>query len=204
MRVVNIFFMVTILLLLPGCIEQTVTEESSVIMSDNMDQNLEMENLDETELEVEEELERLNEKSFLDYELTDALSGQVFKLSDFAGTFVLLESFAVWCPTCTRQQEILKDFHQKNENVLVTVSLDTDPNEDVEIVRKHAENNGFDWKYAISPVELTAMLIDEFGYAIVSAPNVPMVLICEDQSFRMLDSGKKSVEELKEEIEAGC
>jgi thiol-disulfide isomerase/thioredoxin len=41
-------------------------------------------------------------------ELTDVATGQTFKLSDFKGKPVLLESFAVWCPTCLRQQETLQ------------------------------------------------------------------------------------------------
>jgi thiol-disulfide isomerase/thioredoxin len=200
------------ILLLVGCEEWEVTDDPPLTPPDDIEEIIEkqLEEAGETgeELEqAEEELEEVAElytDSFLDYELTDVLTEGSFRLSDFAGRPVILESFAVWCPTCTSQQENLKDMHKEVGDSVVSVSLDTDPNEDEDTVKEHAESNGFDWRYSISPTELTDMLIDEFGYGIISAPSVPIVLICEDQSYRMLDSGKKSVDELKEELEAGC
>ena len=88
--------------------------------------------------------------------------------------------------------------------VVVSISLDTDPNEDAEKVLEHIESNGFDWYYAISPINVTTALIDEFGLTVVNAPSAPVILICEDQSFRFLDSGVKEAEDLIEEIEVGC
>jgi hypothetical protein len=82
--------------------------------------------------------------------------------------------------------------------------LDTDPNEDASAVQAHQDRYGFDWYFAVSPANLTQELIDEFGLGFVNAPTAPVVLICEDQSTRFLESGVKTAEELKEEIEAGC
>ncbi|PIO07358.1 hypothetical protein COU59_03365, partial [Candidatus Pacearchaeota archaeon CG10_big_fil_rev_8_21_14_0_10_34_12] len=41
--------------------------------------------------------------SWMNTELKDIRTGETFKTSDFEGKPVLLESFAVWCPTCTKQ-----------------------------------------------------------------------------------------------------
>jgi|TARA_Y100000034_G_scaffold135022_1_gene205369 thiol-disulfide isomerase/thioredoxin len=112
---------------------------------------------------------------------------------------ILLESFAVWCPTCTRQQKIIKDLH-KETNSFISISLDTDPNEDESKVLDHINKNGFDWTYAISPKSLTTSLIKEFGNTVVNAPQAPVVLICPDKSARLLKNGVKSVTELKEEV----
>lgn len=143
-------------------------------------------------------------EAWLNAELTDAATGKTFKISDFKGTPVLLESFAVWCPTCTKQQKNLKQLHEEIGDAVVSISLDTDPNEDTGKVKEHIEANGFDWLYAVSPVGVTRALIDQFGVGIVNAPSAPVVLICEDQSVRFLQMGVKSVEELKEELDKGC
>lgn len=136
-------------------------------------------------------------------ELTDVNTENTFKISDYSGQKVILESFAVWCPTCTRQQKILKEFHEENKEV-VSISIDTDPNEDAGLVKDHAQSNGFDWVYVVAPKEFTQSLIDQFGVSVVNAPSVPVILVCEDGSSRKMASGIKSTSELKEEIAQGC
>ena len=134
-------------------------------------------------------------------ELTDVATGDNFKISDFKGKPVLLESFAVWCPTCRKQQEKIKELHEEVGDSVVSISLDTDPNEDASQVVDHAKKYGFDWIFVISPVELTQALIDEFSIRVVNAPSAPVILICEDGSARLLKRGVKSADELKFEIE---
>jgi len=143
--------------------------------------------------------------AWMDFELKDIRTGESFKISDFAGKPILLESFAVWCPTCTKQQRDIKELHEEVGDDVISISLDTDPEEDEARVLAHIQSNGFEWYYAISPIELTQSLIDEFGNSIVSAPSVPMILICEDGSFRKLGGfGSRDVDKLKEEIAKGC
>lgn len=142
--------------------------------------------------------------AWVDIELTNINTGENFRVSDFSGTPVLLESFAVWCPTCTRQQRITKDFHDEVGDSVITISLDTDPNEDETRILQHTQSNGFNWHYAVSPVDLTQSLIDQFGVGIVNAPSVPMILVCENGNVRKLGSGVKSVNELKSEVARGC
>jgi cytochrome oxidase Cu insertion factor (SCO1/SenC/PrrC family) len=137
--------------------------------------------------------------------LRDIVTGESFKISDFAGKKVLIETFAVWCPTCTKQQRNIKELHEMIGDDVVSISLDTDPNEDEGKVRSHIESNGFDWRYAVSPSDMTMSLIDEFGTGIVSAPSAPMILICEDGSSRKLGGfGARSADKLIEEINEGC
>lgn len=141
---------------------------------------------------------------WLNAELTDIRTGQAFTVSEFAGTKILLESFAVWCPVCARQQEELQKFHQEMGDGVVSISLATDPNEDEALVKEYLSRRNFSWRFAISPPELTTALIEQFGAAILNAPAAPMVLICENLSMRFLPWGLKSVEELKIEISQGC
>ena len=138
-------------------------------------------------------------------ELTDVATGNTFKVSDFKGSPVLMESFAVWCPTCGEQQRRIKEMVSKGEGEhIIHISLDTDPNEDEAAVLEHVERNGFDWYYAVSPIELTNALISEYGLGVVNAPSVPMILVCEDGRTRYLKSGLKTSAELLSEVEKGC
>jgi len=149
-------------------------------------------------------VEKIAPGEWINVELEDVATGEKFRISDFSNKPVLLESFAVWCPTCTRQQNEVKKLHEELGDDFVSISIDTDPNEDKEAVKKHLESNGFNWRYAIAPTEMTRSLIDQFGVGIVNAPSAPVVLICEDGTVRKLDSGLKRVDELKEEISKGC
>ena len=133
--------------------------------------------------------------------LTDVRTQQVFTISQFDKP-ILLESFAVWCPTCTKQQTEIKLLHEELGDSFVSISLDTDPNEDKAKVLDHIQRNQFNWYYAISPRELTESLIDEFGINFVNAPQAPVVLICNGNA-KKLPNGVKTVSELKGEL-ANC
>jgi thiol-disulfide isomerase/thioredoxin len=137
--------------------------------------------------------------------LRDVTTGEEFRISDFAGKPVLIESFAVWCPTCTRQQQEIRALHEAVGNSVISISLDVDPNEDEAMVRAHAAENGFTWRYAVSPPELTRSLMAEFGTAIVVAPSAPVILICPDGvSAELLRRGVKRAGWLRETIEDRC
>ena len=142
--------------------------------------------------------------TWLDSELTDVKTGETFKISDFKGTPILVESFAVWCPTCTKQQGEFKKLHEEVGDQVISIALDTDPNEDEQKVLEHIDRNGFDWRYAVSPKELSQSLVDEFGVNVVNAPQAPVILVCEDLSSRLLPRGLKTAQELKEQIAEGC
>lgn len=142
--------------------------------------------------------------AWMETELTDVATGQKFKISDFQGRPILLESFAVWCPTCLQQQKEVAKVKESEGEAIVHISLDTDPNEDEERVRGHIERNNLDWYFAVAPIELSQALVDEFGLGVVSAPQAPVVLICEDLSTRLLRRGVKSADDLVAEVSTGC
>ena len=136
-------------------------------------------------------------------ELTDIRTNEKFTIGQFNRP-VLLEGFAVWCPTCTRQQQEIKVLHEQIGDDIISIALDVDPNEDIAKVQEHLEKNGFDWYYAISPPELTQGLIDEFGVTFVNPPSAPVALLCPDGSSRMLGRGVKDADLLRKDIERGC
>lgn len=133
-------------------------------------------------------------------ELKDVNSGVTFTVAELEKP-VLVETFAVWCPTCTNQQREIKKLHEQSD--VTSVSLNVDSNEDEQQIKKHTEENGFDWRYAISPPKLTRMLVNQYGPTIANPPSAPAILVCENGS-RRLPNGVKPVSKLQEEVEKGC
>jgi len=62
--------------------------------------------------------------------LTNARNGETFTIADFKGKVVLVETLAMWCSNCLKQQQQVYDLHQMldSEN-FVSVGIDIDPNE---------------------------------------------------------------------------
>ncbi|KAB1192992.1 TlpA family protein disulfide reductase [Haloferax sp. MBLA0076] len=133
-------------------------------------------------------------------ELTDVRSGEVFTIEELVDRPVFVETFAVWCSNCLRQQKEMINFHDAVGDDVVTVALDIDPNEDAEKVREHAERHGFDWRYALSPESVTKSLTDEFGSSMASAPTVPMLRVCPDGTATRIKDGFKSTDYLRERV----
>ncbi|EGQ43867.1 MAG: redoxin [Candidatus Nanosalina sp. J07AB43] len=132
--------------------------------------------------------------------LEDVNSGQSFTINQLERP-VLVETFAVWCPTCTNQQNEIKKL--KRSSNVTSVSLDVDSNEDKQQIRQHTQENGFDWRYAISPPELTRMLIQEYGNSIANPPSAPVILVCQNTSKR-LSNGVKTASTLQDQIQEAC
>jgi thiol-disulfide isomerase/thioredoxin len=144
-------------------------------------------------------------KSSMDWkevQLTDVDSGQEFSISSLDKP-VLVENFAVWCPTCTKQQQQIKQMLENRDVDLTVVSMNTDPNENAEKIKQHASRNGFNWRYAVAPPEMSQLLVRKYGSSVLRPPLVPKILVC-DNSTRRLDNGVKTPGKLVEEIEQGC
>lgn len=173
------------------------------LLSDNDSEDLQVDNPRDTEIVSVEEIADTeidnNKALWRTTELTDIRTGETFTVDQFDKP-VILESFAVWCPTCTRQQKEIKKLHQEIGEDAISISLDTDPNEDRQKVLDHINSNGFDWYYAVAPKEVTQSLIDEFGFSVANAPSAPVVIIDENKNARLLKSGVKSSNELKGEL----
>ena len=133
-------------------------------------------------------------------ELEDVRSGEAYTVAELEKP-VLVETFAVWCTTCTRQQQEVQKFH--SESGVTSVSLNVDSNEDRQKIQDHLDRHGFDWRYSVSPTSLTRSLISDHGRVMVNPPSAPMVLVCEEGE-RKLPTGVKPVSKLQEEVEKGC
>ncbi len=142
----------------------------------------------------------IDDSEWRNYSLETVESGKQFTFETLEKP-LLIESFAVWCPTCTKQQKEIKELH--NRTNITSVSIDVDPNEDRRQVIQHKRENNFDWRYTISPSELTRTLTAKFGNSIANPPSTPVILVCDNGS-RKLENGVKTSDQLIQEVEKGC
>jgi len=131
-------------------------------------------------------------------------SGETYSISDFKGKQVLFETFAVWCVNCKKQQDEIKTLKEELGDELITISLNSDPNEEKEEVLKYVNENGYDWYYSIGTPEMSEQLLSEFGFQILNAPSAPIVMFCKDGSYSLLPEGHKTTAELREYLELSC
>ena len=138
---------------------------------------------------------------WMNVELTDVRTGETFKISDFIGTPILLETFAIWCATCKRQQDEIDKLHDKLGEDVVSISIDTDPNENGGKVKEYSERHEFNWRFTVDVDNFSRMLVDDFGINVVNAPSAPVILIDEKGHAELLRFGVKKADELEKTIE---
>lgn len=144
-----------------------------------------------------------SEWDWFSIELTDAQTGQTFTMNDFAGKVVLVETMAIWCPNCIVQANEVKNLHHLlgNPDDLVSVSLDVDLNEDRASLKEYAEDYGFDWHFAVAPIEVDRALGNLYSAQYLNPPLSPMLIIDRNGNVHTLEYGKKSAESLKKTLE---
>jgi thiol-disulfide isomerase/thioredoxin len=135
--------------------------------------------------------------------LVDVNTGDTFKVADLRGKVVLVETMAVWCTTCLRQQRQVQALHEKlgEREDLVSLALDIDPNETPEILKVHADRNGFDWHYAVAPIEVAREIDRLYGTQFLNPPSAPMFIIDGHGEVHPLPFGVKSAQVLQEALE---
>jgi thiol-disulfide isomerase/thioredoxin len=140
---------------------------------------------------------------WFDVVMTDVNSGQRFKISDFKGKVILVETMATWCPACQGEMGQVKDLIAAlgPDANFVAVSLDVDSNEDALILKRFAEKNGFDWRIAISPQEVSRFLATNYDVDYLNPPLQPMLVIDHKGGVWGLPFGTKSSISLKKTID---
>ena len=80
-------------------------------------------------------------------------------MNDFSGKVVLLETMATWCINCVTEDKEVRRLEALSNSQdlgysqnLVAVSLDEDFSEDAATLKQYANELGFDWYFAISPL----------------------------------------------------
>jgi cytochrome oxidase Cu insertion factor (SCO1/SenC/PrrC family) len=135
--------------------------------------------------------------------LTDVNSGQPFTIADYHGKVVLVETLAVWCSNCMKQQREVLALHQAlgERDDFVSVGIDIDLNESADQLKGHAERNGFDWVYAVATPEVAREISDLYGVNFLNPPSTPMLIIDRQGQAHPLPFGLKSAAELHVALE---
>lgn len=78
------------------------------------------------------------------------------------------------------------------------ISLDTDPSESADLLRRYVEQQGFAWRFAIAPPDVIRELGDRFGTQFLTQPSEPMFLIDPRGDTHVLPFGRKSAAQLRQ------
>lgn len=130
--------------------------------------------------------------------LTNVRTGETFIVQDLKGKVILVETMAVWCSNCLRQQGQVKELHGLlgERDDFVSIGLDIDSNEDAAKLKDFVEAQGFDWLYAVSPAEVSSELSSLYGDQFLNPPSTPMLAIDRHGVVHPLPFGIKSADEL--------
>jgi hypothetical protein len=108
---------------------------------------------------------------------------------------------AVWCPLCTQQQREIRDAESLlASSDVISVSADTDKNEDEAKLRTYVQNQGFTWRFAVAPAEFSQQLGDTFGFNVLNPPSTPVIIFDKNNEPHLLRYGIKGADELVAEI----
>jgi thiol-disulfide isomerase/thioredoxin len=135
--------------------------------------------------------------------MTDVRTGTPFAIGDFAGKVVLVETMAQWCPNCLFQQAETRNLRQLlgDPNDLILISLDVDVHEDAAALKKYTADFGYDWRFAIVPLEVARALGNLYNAEYLNPPLDPMLLIDRQGNVYQLPYGLKKADALQKIVE---
>jgi peroxiredoxin len=136
--------------------------------------------------------------AWLNVELTDARTGQTFRLSDFAGKTVFVEAMATWCSNCRAQLRNVRDvIPLMNADQFVFIALSVETNITAADLSDYTERQGFDWTFSVLSPEALVTFSDAFGRSFTNPPATPHFIIKPDGTTAGLTAGRiHSVEQL--------
>jgi len=135
--------------------------------------------------------------------LIDVTTQESFTINDLKGKVILVETLAQWCPNCLKQQKQVLELRELlGENPdFISLGLDIDPNEDSASLKAYIDKNGFTWRYAVAPAEVSREIGNLYGNQFLNPPSTPMFIIDRQGEVHLLPFGIKSAEDLLEAIE---
>jgi thiol-disulfide isomerase/thioredoxin len=133
--------------------------------------------------------------------LRDVRTGESFRIADLAGKVVVIEPMAIWCTTCrTQQREAAAALARLPRESVAYISLDVDPNERDADLANYANQQGFDWRFAIASRDVARSLVDSFGPQVLSPPSTPGIVVTPAGDVQPVSFGVKSADRLYAEL----
>ncbi len=141
--------------------------------------------------------------AWFDVSLQDARTDESFTINDYQGKVVLVETLAMWCSNCLKQQKQVLELHNLlgERDDFISVGIDIDINENLPDLKAYIENNGFTWKYTVASQELAREISNLYGDQYLNPPSTPMLIIDRKGEAHMLPFGIKSAQELYAALE---
>jgi thiol-disulfide isomerase/thioredoxin len=135
--------------------------------------------------------------------LTEVHTGETFTINDLKGKVVLVETMAVWCTNCFKQQTQVKALHAAigQRDDFISMGMDIDPNEDAPKLKTFTETNDFNWKYVVAPAEVSRELASLYGSQFLNPPSTPMLVIDRHGVAHPLPFGIKSADTLMKALQ---
>ena len=134
--------------------------------------------------------------------LTDARTGELFTLADFADKTVFVEPFATWCSNCRQQLTNVQAARASLGDDVVFVVLSVEPNIGADALADYADGAGFDMRFAAMPQAMLQALAAQYGQTIANPPATPHFIIRPDGSTTDLVTGIEAPAAIIEQIEA--
>jgi thiol-disulfide isomerase/thioredoxin len=136
-------------------------------------------------------------------EMTDVQTGKTFSMNDYAGKVVLVETMAIWCPSCVIQATQVQKLHKAlgNPEDLILITLDVDSHEDEVVLKEYASSYRFDWHFAVAPLLVERALGNLYSAEYLNPPLSPMLIIDRNGNAHQLDYGIKDSKTLQKIIE---
>ena len=152
---------------------------------------------------MNEPAEMMETPSWFNAPLTDASTGQIFSINDFKGNVVLIETMAIWCSNCLKQQGQVKMLHKQlgTRDDFISIGLDIDPNENNDALKSYVESKGFDWLYAVPAADISREIASLYGDQFLNPPSTPIVIIDRHGEAHPLPFGIKSANDLIQAIQ---
>jgi thiol-disulfide isomerase/thioredoxin len=135
--------------------------------------------------------------------LTNASTGETFKIQNLKGKVVLVETMAMWCPTCLRQQKEVEALQEQlgQRDDFVSIGIDVDINENLAGLKDYTAKNGFDWTYTVATPDVVREMGQLYGDQFLNPPSAPMLIIDRHGTAHPLPFGVKSAADLQKALE---
>jgi thiol-disulfide isomerase/thioredoxin len=157
----------------------------------------------ETEVDGQEDKMMADTPDFFGTELVDASTGETFRFEDLKDKVVLVETMAIWCSKCLKQQKQVVLLHELlgERDDFASVGLDIDLNESLEDLKSFVDSNGFNWMYAVATPEMAREISQLLGDQFLNPPSTPMFIIDRQGQVHPLPFGIKSADDLQMALE---
>jgi thiol-disulfide isomerase/thioredoxin len=183
---------------------EDAVEEPTQVMEDPTAEEMMGEEVDENDPpETMEEVSAGMVPNWFSATLVNVNTQERFKIEDYKGKVILVETLAMWCSTCRMQQKQVVLLHELlgERDDFISIGLDIDPNELPEDLSTYTQNNGFDWIYAVSPPKVSNEIAELYGNQFLNPPSAPMFIIDREGKVHPLRFGVKNAEELADTLQ---